>query len=307
MDSSFSPSASADHVHSALRERLCCAPEVLALPLERLRALLEAPERVWVAYSGGVDSALLLVLATAWRGASRTQGVLGLSASLGSRERQRATAFAEKWHLPLTTVHTRELDVADYVRNDGDRCFHCKTTLFSTIHALADAAPNHVTLVDGFNTDDASDHRPGHRAAKAQRVRSPYAEASVDKATIRGIARHLELEVAEKPAAACLSSRIAYGQPVSAAVLAQVDRAENALSDLGFSAHRVRVHGALARIEVPATDLPRAFEKHAAILDAVSACGFAYVTLDLAGYRRGSHNRVLPGTGSARLTLWEPT
>lgn len=264
--------------------------EKLALLHDRLSAL----GSVIVAYSGGTDSAFL-----AWS-AHRALGekmlaVIADSPSLPRRELADALAFTQAHGIPARILQTAELESEDYARNDAQRCFHCKDELFTKLEALRFEL-GFTHLAYGMNLDDRGDFRPGQQAAALHRALAPLVEAQLTKAEIRALAREAGLAVADKPASACLSSRIEYGRPVTAAALAQVEHAEAALHALGFTQVRVRHHGTLARVEIARTDLPRALNLDALdrITQAVRAAGFHYVTLDTQGYRSGSMNDVLP-------------
>jgi uncharacterized protein len=221
--------------------------------------------------------------------------VIADSPSLPRRELAAALKFAEHHGIPVHILQTHELEDPNYVRNDANRCFHCKDELFTQMEA-ARAELGFEHLAYGMNLDDRGEFRPGQKAAALHNALAPLVTAELTKAEIRTLAREAGLELAEKPASACLSSRIEYGRPVSAENLSQVERAEDALHSLGFPQVRVRHHGDLARIEIAREDLPRAFDL--TVLDqitaAVRACGFMYVTLDTQGYRSGSMNAVLP-------------
>jgi uncharacterized protein len=266
---------------------------------EQLHEVLRSAGSLLVAYSGGTDSAFLAYEARAALG-DRMLAVIADSPSLPRRELATALKFAENHGIPIHILQTQELDDPNYARNDSNRCFHCKDELFTKMEA-ARAELGFERLAYGMNLDDRGQFRPGQRAAAMHNALAPLVTAELTKAEIRTLAREAGLELADKPASACLSSRIEYGRPVSAENLAQVERAEDALHGLGFPQVRVRHHGDLARIEIAREDLPRAFD--IAVLDqittAVRACGFMYVTLDTQGYRSGSMNAVLPASAIA--------
>jgi pyridinium-3,5-biscarboxylic acid mononucleotide sulfurtransferase len=262
--------------------------------LAALRASLASMESVLVAYSGGTDSAYLAYVAHQVLG-SRMLAVIADSASLPRAELAAALSFAQEHSIPVETLSTEELANPDYQRNDAQRCFHCKDELFTQMEALrSQRGFSHIAY--GRNLDDDGDFRPGQRAAAMHRAVAPLAEAGLRKAEIRELARAAGLSLADKPASACLSSRIEYGRPVTAEALAQVEAAEVALHALGFTQLRVRHHGELARIELTRDELPRALSLD--LFDRISlelrALGFRYITLDLDGFRSGSMNALLP-------------
>ncbi|MGD0798606.1 MAG: ATP-dependent sacrificial sulfur transferase LarE [Acidobacteriaceae bacterium] len=247
-----------------------------------------------VAYSGGTDSAFLAYRAHRALG-ERMLAVIADSPSLPRRELADALAFTAQHRIPTQVFQTAELERPEYARNDAQRCFHCKDELFTQMEA-ARVRLGFAHLAYGMNLDDGGEFRPGQRAAALHNAVAPLATAQLTKAEIRTLAREAGLALADKPASACLSSRIEYGRPVTAENLGQVERAEDALHALGFAQVRVRHHGDLARVEIAREDLPRALSM--AMLDritaAVQAAGFLYVTLDTHGYRSGSMNDVLP-------------
>jgi uncharacterized protein len=268
--------------------------------IEVLRDNLAALRSVLVAYSGGTDSAYLAYEAHRALG-EKMLAVIADSASLPRRELGQAVAFAECHGIPLRVLRTRELDDPKYVRNDRGRCFHCKDELFTRMEA-ARAELGFAHLAYGRNVDDDGEFRPGQRAAVIHCAVAPLADAGLRKDEIRTLARAAGLSIADKPASACLSSRIEYGRPVTVENLAQVERAEDALHGLGFAQVRVRHHGDLARIEIAREDLGRAqaVEMMERMNVAVRAAGFVSVTLDMQGYRSGSMNDVLPVTAIGR-------
>ena len=261
----------------------------------RLKARLTSLERVVVAYSGGVDSALVAYVA------ARTLGDDALAVTSGSRSLKRsdlalAQALAKKWGMRHRVIHTDEVAKAAYRANPVNRCFHCKTTLYEALARIAsDEGFAHVA--NGTNTDDLGDHRPGLRAAADFSVVAPLVDAGFAKADVRALATQLGLENADKPQAACLSSRFPYGSHITEERLAQVEAAEDALAELGFTQFRVRHHEAVARIEVVPEELPRAIAQSAEVERRVRAAGFRYVAVDLGGFRSGSLNE---GLGEAR-------
>jgi uncharacterized protein len=261
---------------------------------ERLHAALRSAGSLLVAYSGGTDSAYLAYEAHIVLG-NRMLAIIADSPSLPRRELAAALNFTEQHAIPLHILQTHELEDPNYARNDANRCFHCKDELFTQMEA-ARAELGFKHLAYGMNLDDRGEFRPGQKAAAMHNALAPLVTAELTKVEIRALAREAGLELADKPASACLSSRIEYGRPVSAENLSQVERAEDAMHALGFPQVRVRHHGDLARVEIARDDLPRAL--NLGVLDqitaAVRACGFTYVTLDTQGYRSGSMNAVLP-------------
>lgn len=259
-----------------------------------LRARLASLGSVLVAYSGGTDSAFLAWVAHEVLG-ERMLAVLADSPSLPRRELKLAIEFAEQWQIPLKVIATQEMDRREYVRNDAGRCFHCKDELFAVMEReRSELGFHHIAY--GKNLDDAADFRPGQRAAEQHRVLSPLAEARLTKDEIRCLSERAGLSVWNKPASACLSSRIEYGRPVTREALAAIEAGEDALRELGFEQARVRHHGEIVRIEIAREDLNRAFtpEMAAQLVPIFKNLGFKYVTLDCEGYRSGSMNAVLP-------------
>ncbi|MDQ6909567.1 MAG: ATP-dependent sacrificial sulfur transferase LarE [Actinomycetota bacterium] len=244
-----------------------------------------------VAFSGGADSAFLAWVAHDTLGRAGAHAVTAVSASLPETEFADCAALAEEWGLRWTAVTTDELARPDYVVNGGDRCFHCKSELMDALLPLGSAEESTVVL--GTNLDDLGDHRPGQRAAAERGAAFPLVDAGFTKADVREISRGLGLRTWDKPAAACLASRIPYGTPVTLDTLARVGRAEQALHGLGFRQVRVRHHGDTARLEIEAPELTAAVERRGEIVSAVKALGYRTVTLDLEGYRQGSLNAAL--------------
>jgi len=269
-------------------------PDALA---QRLEAYFSQQSGAIVAYSGGVDSALLAYIAHRALG-DRMVAVLSDSPSLSRRELGNAVAFAEKHGIPLKVVHTQELDDPFYRANQGNRCYYCKKELFEKLKDLqrqldASLAGTSWPLYYGMNQDDLGDHRPGHQAAKEADIRAPYVMFGIDKSAIRSICTFYGLDIANKPPMPCMSSRIAYGESVTAEKLEQVEKAEDFIYNLGISVFRVRHHGVTARIEVPPQHFETIINNRAAIARRFHELGFMYVSLDLDGFTSGSLNRVL--------------
>jgi pyridinium-3,5-biscarboxylic acid mononucleotide sulfurtransferase len=266
--------------------------------LAALRERVRAEPRLLVAYSGGVDSALVAAVAAQELG-DRAVAVTAVSASLPRSERAAARAFATAHGIAHVEVATDELDRPEYVANGGDRCYHCKSALFDALAPLAALSGARIAL--GTNTDDLGDHRPGQAAAVARGAIAPLLDAGFGKADVRRVSAALGLATAEKPAAACLSSRVAYGDPVTPEVLHRIELAEEAVRELGFGVCRVRAHGggSVARVEVPADDVPRAAELRSELDRAVRGAGFEFCALDMQGFASGRMN-VLLGMPSAR-------
>jgi uncharacterized protein len=258
--------------------------------VERLHAL----GRTLVAYSGGVDSAYL-----AWQ-AHETLGknmlaVIADSPSLARTQFHDAVSFAEEQHLPLQVIATEEMDRPEYIRNDALRCFHCKDELFTVMEKFRQEQ-GFDSIAYGVNLDDQGDFRPGQKAAREHHVVAPLLDAGLSKQEIRQLAEAAGLRVWDKPASACLSSRIEYGRPVTREALAVVEQGEDALRALGFRQFRVRHHGEIVRIEIAADELGRALDPGMAaeFTRVFKALGFKFVTLDLEGFRSGSMNTLLP-------------
>jgi uncharacterized protein len=259
--------------------------------LERLRDELRALERVVVAFSGGADSAFLAWVASVTLGRDACVALTAVSPSLAPEERDDCESLAREWGLRWEGVETRELEDAMYVANGADRCFHCKTALMDV--ALPVAERERATVVLGVNVDDLGDHRPGQMAASQRGARFPMVDAGFTKDDVRRWSKQLGLRTWDKPAAACLASRLPYGTPVSVELLSGVARAESGLRRLGFRDLRVRHYGDTARVELGVDELRLAVERREEVVAAVKAAGYRYVTLDLEGFRSGNLNGAL--------------
>jgi uncharacterized protein len=260
----------------------------------RLRQILADRGRLLVAYSGGVDSAFLTWVAHQVLG-DRMCAVIADSPSLARTHLEDALAFAREHGIPVAVVETHELENPAYSRNDAMRCFHCKDELFTVMEQYC-SAHGFDSIAYGVNADDPGDFRPGQQAAIQHQVSAPLLEAGLGKAEIRELARQADLRVWDKPASACLSSRIEYGRTVTPQILGIVEQGEDALRALGFHQFRVRHHGEMVRIEIALEELPRALTAQMAgeFTRAFRALGFKFVTLDLEGFRSGSMNSLLP-------------
>ncbi|MBI4211953.1 MAG: ATP-dependent sacrificial sulfur transferase LarE [Deltaproteobacteria bacterium] len=240
-------------------------------------------ESAVVAFSGGVDSALLVVLAHAELG-NRMVAVMGVSASVPERDRLLATSFCTSRKIPFVEMDTKEFEDPRYLKNPANRCFFCKQTLFRTLLSFADEN-NFQYILEGTNASDLKGHRPGYAAKEeSDRILSPLVDAGFTKDDVRQLARDLTLEVAEKPQSACLSSRIEIHLPIDPGVLKKIDSAENTLRDLGLQQVRVRFHRDHVRIEVGTQEIEQAFSKRHIILEKLTALGWNNISLDLAGY-----------------------
>jgi len=257
--------------------------------LQSARAIVRNLGSVLVAYSGGVDSSLLLKLALDELG-ERAVAVLASSPAYPESEQEEARVLARTLGARLVEVATHEVELEAYVQNHPDRCFHCKEELFATLEPIQrDLALDHIAY--GATADDADDHRPGHGSAVRRGVRFPLLEAGMGKAEIRATARRLGLPNWNKPSFACLSSRIPHGTAVTPEALRQIETAEAAIKAMGFAQVRVRHHGDVARIEVDARDIPRLVAERERVVAAVLSAGYKFVALDLEGYATGSLNR----------------
>ena len=261
---------------------------------ERLQARLRSLGRTLIAYSGGVDSAFLADAARRALGENML-AVIADSPSLARFQLQDAVELARERQIPLEVVATREMERPEYVRNDSARCFHCKDELFTFLEEFR-RQRGFDCIAYGVNADDQGDFRPGQEAARRHQVAAPLLEAGLGKQEIRELARQAGLRVWDKPASACLSSRIEYGRPVTREALAAVEEGEQALRGLGFRQFRVRHHGQIVRLEIAREELPRALDPQMAaeFTRIFKALGFTYVTLDLEGFRSGSMNAPLP-------------
>lgn len=256
---------------------------------ENLCTLLQSFRRVIVAFSGGVDSSLVAFVANQELG-DNALIVTSASKSLKRSDLSLTRDLAQKWKLNHRVVLTDELSKAGYRSNPVNRCFYCKTSLYSLLASIAEEE-NIKHVVNGTNVDDLGDHRPGLIAAKNYQVHSPLVETEFSKSDIRELATYLRMENADKPQAACLSSRVPYGTSIDESILEQIESAEDHLSELGFTQFRVRHHDDVARIEIPSGDMARALEMNEAISSRLQSCGYRFVALDLAGFRSGSLNK----------------
>lgn len=259
----------------------------------RLREIISSHPGLVVAYSGGVDSAFLAWSAHQFLGDSM-RTVIADSPSLARTQLEDALVFAREHAIPVDVVETRELDNPAYARNDAMRCFHCKDELFTVLEQYRQER-GFVAIAYGMNADDAGNFRPGQQAARDHHVLAPLLDAGLTKAEIRELAHQAGLRVWDKPAAACLSSRIEYGRAVTPEALSVIERGEDALRSLGFRQFRVRHHGDIVRLEIAREELPRALSEDMAreFTAIFKELGFKFVTLDLQGFRSGSMNQLL--------------
>src|SRR5208283_280822 len=288
---------------SALRSNLPVEAMSLETKSCTLRERLRSLSRLLVAYSGGVDSGFL-----AWSAHSELGNdmlaVLAESPSLARSQMCDAVAFAEEQGIPLTIINTAEMERPEYLRNDGARCYQCKDELFTVMEGYRQRY-GFDAIAYGVNVDDQGDYRPGQQAASQHLVSAPLLEAALTKEDIRQLAFQGGLRIWNKPASACLSSRIEYGRPVTREALSAVEQGEDALRQLGFRQVRVRHHGEIARIEIACEELPRAMTMEMAteLTQIFKALGFSYVTLDLEGFRSGSMNALLPVDSVVRTKM----
>ncbi len=276
----------------------------IAAKYAALKQNLAQYNSVIIAFSGGIDSSLVAFVAGEVLGQDAL-AVTSASASLKRADLALAEKLAEDWGIRHQVIVTDELSKPEYRANPTNRCFHCKTSLYTYLDEMAKGGEVEVVL-NGTNLDDLGDHRPGLIAADNFEVRSPLVECGFHKTDIRKLADALGLENADKPQAACLSSRFPYGTHITQELLAQVEAAEEVMSALGFSQFRVRHHGEVARLEVPTHELQRALELNETINEQIKAAGYAYVTLDLAGFRSGSLNESLTQNDIQVVNVHQP-
>ena len=268
------------------------------IQLSTLEGIIAEMGSVVTAFSGGVDSSLVAVAAHRTLG-SQALAVTAVSPALAARELAEATALAEQWGLAHRTINTNEMAREGYTANSAQRCYFCKTELYSHLTSLADQE-GYLWVVNGANTDDQGDYRPGMQAASEHRVRSPLIEAGLGKPEVRKLAHALDLKVWDKPAQPCLSSRIPYGTPVTVESLSRIEQAEEFLRSLGLQDFRARHHDRICRVEVAEDEMETVFLRRNEIVAALKKIGYLWVALDLAGFRSGSLNDQL------KLTPAEP-
>jgi len=273
--------------------------EALEKKLRELEGIVAPYGSALVAFSGGVDSSLALAVAVRALPKGRVLAVTSNNETYLPSELEGAEAFARSLGVEHLVVNTRELDDPNYARNPTNRCYFCKSTLYSDLARIA-GERGYACVVDGANKDDEGDYRPGREAAKELGVVSPLSLAGMSKDEVRALARHLGLPSWDKPALACLSSRFPYGQEITPEKLAQVARAEEFMRSRGYKQVRVRHHGEVARLEVGSGEMERAFTEREDISAGLKTAGFLYVTLDLTGYTPGSLNAVLKQPGKKK-------
>ncbi|HEX3043785.1 MAG TPA: ATP-dependent sacrificial sulfur transferase LarE [Bacillota bacterium] len=259
--------------------------------LEALQNLIQTFPSALVAYSGGVDSTFLAVVVHRVLG-ERMLAVTAFSPTYPETQLSEAKDLAAQFGFPLQVITTHEFDDPEFINNPPERCYFCKLALFRELQGIADEKGLGV-LLDGANQDDLADYRPGHRAAQEMKVRSPLREVGLTKAEIRELSKKLGLPTWQKPAYACLASRIPYGQPITTEALARIDQAESFLASLGFQEIRVRDHFPVARLEISKNDLEGAWKLRKQIAEKLHEFGFPYVTIDLDGFRSGSMNEII--------------
>ena len=264
---------------------------------QALLQIMRGYDSAIVAFSGGIDSSLVAYVAGQVLG-DKALAVTSGSASLKRTDLALSKRLSDDWGIAHQIIVTDELTKADYRANPTNRCFHCKTSLYTELDGIA-RARGYTHILNGTNLDDLGDHRPGLIAADNHAVKSPLVAAGFHKADIRALAKHLGLENADKPQAACLSSRFPYGTAINQELLAQVEAAENVLAEYGFSQFRVRHHGEVARLEILREEFELAMQHHEALQREIQALGYRFVAMDLGGFRSGSLNEGLSSSGNA--------